>query len=90
MKMYKLFALSILVSCATLSCENAPDPDKEAEHICNCWKEVNRAPVDMEQQVADSCTTLYQDVLNKLGDDKEAKKHFVEAYDYCRDHPEGH
>ncbi len=83
----KYFLLSIsALSLILSSCETPQQED--AERLCGCFTEMHVATrhnrTEQIDHLADSCNTLYLEIIEKLKDKPEEKEKFDAAYEQCR------
>jgi len=75
---YSLAVISLFYSC---SGEEHPD----AKSLCDCYTELHRTYTEEQtERVADSCNTIYSDIIQKYKGDEEGKTSFESAYKNCQ------
>ena len=77
-----IFPIGLFSLILIQSCSEPTHPD--AESLCNCYTQMYRADGDRVDVIADSCSTIYIDIIKKLKDNPEEKAKFDEAYAFCQ------
>ncbi|CAG5077719.1 hypothetical protein [Parvicella tangerina] len=82
----KHFLFLVLVSVSFFACSEPRDD--RATALCECHKDLGRidpeTDLELMNYVADSCKTLYIEILTELEDKPEEKAKFDEAYEFCQ------